>query len=204
LLSLMKAGEPVTMMIHDITAKVGRHRRRTRVGRGESSGLGKTSGRGHKGAKSRSGWSLNPQYQGGQINFIQKMPKRGFTNAEFKKHFHIINVQDLETLADAGGEITIETLAAAGLVRDAKLPLKVLGEGELTKKVSVTAAKFSAGAKAKIEKAGGTATEIVKVKWTRQGAANAASEDGTAKASRAPRQPKTSKNDAKNEDQQEK
>jgi large subunit ribosomal protein L15 len=179
------------MMIHDITAKVGRHRRRTRVGRGESSGLGKTSGRGHKGAKSRSGWSLNPQYQGGQINFIQKMPKRGFTNAEFKKHFHVINVQDLETLADAGGEITIETLAAAGLVRDAKLPLKVLGEGELTKKVSVTAAKFSATAKAKIEKAGGTATEIVKVKWSRETAA---------KASGAPAKAKT----AKKKDQDEK
>jgi len=162
------------MMIHDITAKVGSHRRRTRVGRGESSGLGKTSGRGHKGARSRSGWSLNPQYQGGQINFIQKMPKRGFTNAEFKKHFHIVNVQDLEKLADAGGEITVESLAAAGLVRDAKLPLKVLGEGELTKKVSVTAAKFSATAKAKIEKAGGTATEIVKVKWSRDAASTSA------------------------------
>lgn len=154
------------MMIHDITAKVGRHRRRVRVGRGEGSGVGKTSGRGHKGAKSRSGWSLNPQYQGGQINFIQKMPKRGFSNAPFKKHFHVVNVQDLEKLAGAGDEITVETLAAAGLVRDAKLPLKVLGEGELTKKLTVTAAKFSASAKAKIEKAGGVANEVVKPRWS--------------------------------------
>ena len=155
------------MMIHEITSKVGKHRKRQRVGRGESSGMGKTSGRGHKGAKSRSGWSLPPQYQGGQINFIQKMPKRGFSNAPFKKVFHIVNVKALEAVAKSGDEVTVQTLASAGIIRDANLPLKVLGEGELTKKLTVTANKFSATAKAKIEAVGGTVNEIVKVKWTR-------------------------------------
>jgi large subunit ribosomal protein L15 len=159
----------VIMMIHEITEKVAKYKPRKRLGRGESSGMGKTSGRGHKGAKSRSGWSLNPQYQGGQINFIQKMPKRGFSNAGFRKVFHVVNVKALEAVASNGDEITIESLASAGVVRDAKFPLKVLGEGELTKKITVTAAKFSASAKAKIEKAGGTANEIPLTKWGRKG-----------------------------------
>src|SRR5215510_11447579 len=153
------------MMIHEITNKVAKYKPRKRLGRGESSGMGKTSGRGHKGAKSRSGWSLNPQYQGGQINFIQKMPKRGFSNAGFRKEYHIINVKALEAAAGVGDEVTVESLAAAGVIRDARLPLKVLGEGDLTKKLNVTAAKFSASAKAKIEKAGGTATQLPDVKW---------------------------------------
>lgn len=155
------------MMIHEITEKVGKYKPRKRVGRGESSGMGKTSGRGHKGAKSRSGWSLPPQYQGGQINFIQKMPKRGFTNAPFKKVFHVVNVKALEAIASNGDEITADSLAAAGVIRDANLPLKILGEGELTKKLTVTAAKFSASAKAKIEAAGGTIHELVKTTWRR-------------------------------------
>jgi large subunit ribosomal protein L15 len=155
------------MMIHDITQKVGKHKARTRVGRGESSGLGKTSGRGHKGAASRSGWSLRPAYLGGQINFIQKLPKRGFSNAPFRKMYHVVNVKALDAVAANGDEITVESLAAAGVVRDGKLPLKVLGEGEITKKITVTAAKFSASAKAKIEKAGGTVIEVQKKDWNR-------------------------------------
>jgi len=156
-------------MIHEITEKVGKKKPRKRLGRGESSGMGKTSGRGSKGAKSRSGWSLNPQYQGGQINFIQKMPKRGFSNAEFRKEFHIVNVKALEAATSVGDEVTVESLAAAGVIRDARLPLKVLGEGDLTKKLNVTAAKFSASAKSKIEAVGGTATELPDVKWGRKG-----------------------------------
>ena len=183
------------MMIHEITNKVGKKRPRKRVGRGESSGMGKTSGRGSKGAKSRSGWSLPPQYQGGQINFIQKMPKRGFTNAAFKKVFHIVNVKDLDATAQNGDEITIESLAAAGLVRDAKLPLKVLGEGEISKKVTVSAAKFSASAKAKIEAAGGKAVEIVTVKWSRDGAAATQSADSAGNSEAA--SPKKSKSAGK-------
>lgn len=148
------------MMIHEITEKVGKHRRRARVGRGESSGMGKTSGRGHKGAASRSGWSLPPKYQGGQINFIQKMPKRGFTNAEFKTVFNIVNVKALDAFAQNGDEVTTQSLLAAGIIRNANLPLKVLGEGELTKKLTVTANRFSASAKSKIEAAGGTVNQL--------------------------------------------
>jgi large subunit ribosomal protein L15 len=155
------------MMIHEITQKVGRHKARMRVGRGESSGLGKTSGRGHKGAASRSGWSLRPAYMGGQINFIQKLPKRGFSNAPFRKMFHIVNVKAIDAFAKTGDEVTVESLAAAGIISDAELPLKVLGEGEITKKVTVTAAKFSASAKAKIEKAGGTVNEVKTTTWNR-------------------------------------
>ena len=148
------------MMIHEITKKVGKHRRRARVGRGESSGMGKTSGRGHKGAKSRSGWSLPPQYQGGQINFIQKMPKRGFTNAMFKTVYNIVNVKALESFAQSGDDVNSASLLAAGLIRRQDRPLKVLGEGELTKKLTVTAERFSASARQKIEAAGGTVNEL--------------------------------------------
>ena len=153
------------MMIHEITKKVGRKKAPIRVGRGESSGLGKTSGRGHKGAASRSGWSLRPAYQGGQINFIQKLPKRGFSNAGFRKVFHVVNVKAIDAVVKNGDDVTVESLAAAGVIRDANLPLKVLGEGEITKKITITAAKFSASAKAKIEKAGGTVNEVAKKDW---------------------------------------
>lgn len=157
------------MMIHDITQKVAKHERRVRVGRGKASGLGKTAGRGHKGAKSRSGWSLRPAYQGGQINFIQKMPKRGFNNHNFQTVYAVVNVKAIEAVAGTGDEVSAQTLAAAGILRNANLPLKVLGEGELTKKVKVTAHRFSASAREKIEKAGGTVVEIPATKWTRKG-----------------------------------
>src|SRR5262249_34752009 len=97
-------------------------------------------------------------------------PKRGFSNSGFRKEYHIVNVKALEAAAGVGDEVTVETLAAAGVIRDSRLPLKVLGEGDLTKKLNVTAAKFSASAKAKIEKAGGTATQLPDVKWGREGA----------------------------------
>jgi len=158
------------MMIHEVTAKVAGHPQRKRRGRGNASGIGGTSGRGHKGAKSRAGWSRRVQYDGGQINFIQKLPKRGFSNAEYRKHYHVINVGDLNALAGQGAEITIESLAAAGLVRDARLPLKVLGEGDVKAALNVTAAKCSASAKAKIEAAGGTLTLQVPMVWGRNGA----------------------------------
>lgn len=147
------------MMIHEITEKVGAYKGRKRVGRGEGSGLGGTSGRGHKGAASRAGFSRRPGYEGGQVPLIRRIPKRGFNNANFRSLYHVVNVKALDAHCQSGDEVTVESLAAAGLVRDASLPLKVLGEGELTKKLNVTAAKFSAGAKSKIEAAGGSATE---------------------------------------------
>jgi large subunit ribosomal protein L15 len=150
------------MMIHEITEKVGRFKARKRVGRGEGSGNGKTAGRGHKGAKSRAGYSRRASYEGGQLPWFQRFPKRGFSNAAFKKHFHVINLKVIEERFDDGATIDLESLAAIRLIRDTQLPLKVLGEGELTKKFKVTAAKFSASARKKIEAAGGSCTEAVR------------------------------------------
>jgi large subunit ribosomal protein L15 len=150
------------MMIHEITEKVGRFKARKRVGRGEGSGNGKTAGRGHKGAKSRAGYSRRASYEGGQLPWFQRFPKRGFSNAAFKKHYHVINLKVIEERFDDGATIDLDSLAAARLIRDTQLPLKVLGEGELTKKFTVTATKFSASARKKIEAAGGTCTEAVR------------------------------------------
>ena len=155
------------MMIHEITKSVGKHRARKRVGRGEGSGHGKTSGRGHKGAASRAGWKRRPGYEGGQMPLIRRMPKRGFSNVQFRTLYHVVNVRHLEALCDDGAAVTVETLAEAGLVRDTNRPLKVLGDGDLSKKLDVTAARFSAAAKQKIEAAGGTVTVVTKKKWTR-------------------------------------
>ena len=147
------------MMIHEITEKVGAHKSRRRVGRGEASGHGKTSGRGHKGAKSRAGWTSRPGYQGGATPFMRRFPKRGFKN-NFRIEFHVVNVQVLEKNFDAGATVDVAALAKKGLVPDATMPLKVLGHGDIAKKLTVVAAKFSESAKAKIEKSGGTAKVI--------------------------------------------
>lgn len=155
------------MMIHEITAQTGRYKKRKRVGRGHGSGLGKTSGRGHKGARSRAGYSRRPGFEGGQMSFIRRMPKRGFTNTQFRNLFHIVNVQDLEARIEDGVDVDTSMLVEVGLIRDDKLPLKVLGHGALTKKLNITAAKFSASAKQKIEAAGGTVNEVTRVKWMR-------------------------------------
>jgi large subunit ribosomal protein L15 len=144
------------MMIHEITKVAGKHRPRKRVGRGEGSGIGGTSTRGHKGAKSRAGWTSRPGYQGGATPFMRRFPKRGFKN-NFRALFHVVNVQVLEKHFDAGATVEIAALAKKGLVPDATLPLKVLGHGDVSKKLTVVAAQFSATAKEKIEKAGGTA-----------------------------------------------
>jgi large subunit ribosomal protein L15 len=146
-------------MIHEITKLVGKHKRRTRIGRGPGSGKGKTAGRGHKGAGSRAGFggSLHPLYEGGQMPYFRRIPKRGFNNANFRNVFAVINVKVLEANFDNGATVDIQALADKHLVPNDKLPLKILGEGELTKKLTVKAAKYSASAKEKIEKAGGAA-----------------------------------------------
>lgn len=143
------------MMIHEITPQAGRYKKRKRVGRGPGSGLGKTAGRGHKGAKSRSGYSQSA-HEGGQMQFFRRIPKRGFSNARFRQDWLIVNVNVLEKHFDDGAEVTPETLAQSGLIPDKKLPLKVLGQGDLTKKLTVVAAGFSKGAEAKITGAGGS------------------------------------------------
>ena len=155
------------MMIHEITSKVGKHAARKRVGRGHGSGLGKTSGRGHKGAGSRSGYSRRAYFEGGQMSWTRRIPKRGFTNAAFKKHYHVVNIRVLEERVEDGADVTAQVLAHLGIIRDDSLPLKILGDGEITKKFNVTAAKLSKSAAAKIEAAGGTVTEVSKQKWMR-------------------------------------
>jgi len=146
-------------MIHEITKLVGKHKRRTRIGRGPGSGKGKTSGRGHKGAGSRSGFSgsIHPLYEGGQMPYFRRIPKRGFNNANFRTEYAVINVKILEAHFEDGATVDVKALADKHLVSNDQLPLKILGEGELTKKLTVKAAKYSASAKAKIEKAGGAA-----------------------------------------------
>ena len=155
------------MMIHEITEKVGRYKARKRIGRGEGSGHGGTAGRGHKGAGSRAGHSRRASYEGGQLPWFQRFPKRGFSNAAFTKRYHVINLKMLEERFDDVAEVTLEVLAAKRLVRDTNLPLKVLGEGELTKKFTVTATKFSASARKKIEDAGGSTAEATRSKSTK-------------------------------------
>ena len=135
------------MMIHEITCQVGRKKQRKRIGRGEGSGHGGTAGRGHKGAKSRSGWKRRAYFDGGQMSFVRRIPKRGFTNAQFKTNFHVVNLKTLEERLDDGADVTPETLVAAGIIRDAKQPLKILGEGDITKKFNVTATKLSKSAR---------------------------------------------------------
>ena len=161
------------MMIHEITIKVGKYKARKRIGRGEGSGTGKTSGRGHKGAKSRSGWKRRPGFEGGQMPLVRRMPKRGFTNANFRRLFHVVNLKQLEARCEDGATVTAESLAESGLIRDTSLPLKVLGDGTLSRKLNITAAKFSASARTKIEEAGGTVIVVAKIKWTRAAAARA-------------------------------
>ena len=155
------------MMIHEITEKVGRYKTRKRVGRGRGSGVGKTSGRGHKGAGSRAGYKRRAYFEGGQMPFARRIPKRGFSNHAFRNLYHIVNIKVLDARFDDGADVDAAALAEIGVIRDTKLPLKVLGEGELKKKINVTAAKFSAQARTKIEQAGGTVNEVTKTKWVR-------------------------------------
>jgi len=147
------------MMIHEVTEKAGKHKARKRVGRGIGSGHGKTSGRGHKGAGSRSGsgGSIRASREGGQMPLFRRIPKRGFSNARFTKKWYAVNVKALEERFQVGAEVTPETLVKVGLIPNTKLPVKLLGEGDLKKKLNVTVAAYSTGAKAKIEQAGGVA-----------------------------------------------
>ena len=153
------------MMIHEITQLVGRHKRRKRVGRGPGSGDGKTAGRGHNGARSRSGFSTQVGREGGQMPLYRRVPKRGFSNARFRgPAFAIVNVRALDARFDDGAEVTPAALAAAGLIGSERQPVKVLGAGETSKKLRVTATAFSQTAKEKIEKAGGAVTVVEPVK----------------------------------------
>jgi len=148
------------MMIHEITSKVGKYKKAKRVGRGIGSGWGKTCGRGHKGAGSRSGFtgSIRASREGGQMPLFRRIPKRGFSNALFKKVFVVVNVRDIQDRFDDGAQVNLDAFVKVGLIPNTKKPVKVLGEGDLTKKLDVSAAAFSQGAAQKIADAGGTVT----------------------------------------------
>ena len=143
------------MKLDEILHAAGRHKRPTRLGRGKGSGQGKTSGRGHKGLGARAGSGQRPGYEGGQNPILARIPKRGFTNAPFRKVYQIINVADLERF-DAGSTVDAGALLKVGLIKHPAVPVKVLGDGALTKKLTVEAARFSASAREKITQAGGT------------------------------------------------
>ena len=147
------------MIINDVHEGILKNKRKKRLGRGTGSGLGKTAGRGHKGQRSRAGHSQHPTFQGGAMPMIRRVGKRGFNN-KFGKVVGEVNVADLEANFDAGAEVNAETLKAKGLANYRYDVLKVLGKGELTKKLTITAHRFSASAKEKIEKAGGSITEL--------------------------------------------
>lgn len=147
------------MNIHDLRPQEGARQKPKRLGRGIGSGLGKTSGKGHKGQNARSGGGVRPGFEGGQMPLIRRLPKVGFTNV-FKKVYNIVNVEALNVFED-GAVVTAEALKEKGIIKKIEpYGLKVLGRGELTKKLTVQAAKFSASAKEIIEKAGGKA-EVV-------------------------------------------
>ncbi len=145
------------MHLAEITTRAGRNRRPKRVGRGEGSGSGKTSGRGTKGAGQRSGWKQRGLQEGGQMPTFRRIPKRGFSNAKFTTRFTVVNVEALEKAFSPNTHVTAEALLEAGLIRTVNCPVKVLGDGKLTKKLTVDAAKFSKSAAEKIQKAGGEA-----------------------------------------------
>lgn len=145
------------MKLHELKNVKGAVHRKKRVGCGEGGGHGKTSGRGGKGQTARSGGSIRPGFEGGQMPLYRKLPHRGFNQFNFRTELAVINVGDLAGLEASVKEVTAETLAAAGLIRAGEKAVKILGDGEITRGLKVTAAKFSESAKAKIEKAGGQA-----------------------------------------------
>ena len=144
------------MLNHEITSVVGKHKARKRVGRGRGTGHGKTCGRGHKGANSRAGATRLSLSEGGQMPLFRRLPKRGFSNSKFANRYEIVNVCQLEQFDD-GAEIGVEQLAGAGLVNKPKSRVKILGNGSLTKKLKVSAHKFSKSALEKIAGCGGSA-----------------------------------------------
>jgi large subunit ribosomal protein L15 len=158
------------MRLHNLSPRPGAKHRRKRLGQGESSGHGKTSGRGGKGQTARSGSSIRIGFEGGQMPLIRRMPKRGFNNAAFTTRYVPVNLENLNQFDD-GTTVDEAALRKAGLANGTLKLIKVLGTGELKKKLTVSAHAFSASAKAAIEKAGGTANVITKPKAETQKAA---------------------------------
>ena len=147
------------MKLHELSPQEGSVKEGFRKGRGAGSGNGKTAGKGHKGQNARSGGGVRPGFEGGQLPLYRKLPKRGFNNARFAKQYTEVNVQSLNRFSD-GDVVDSAALLAMGIVKVVVDGIKVLGEGELTKKLTVKAAVFSASAKEKIEAVGGK-TEVI-------------------------------------------
>lgn len=145
------------MKLHELKNVKGAVHRKKRVGCGEGGGHGKTSGKGGKGQTARSGGSIRPGFEGGQMPLYRKLPHRGFNQFNFRTEIAVLNVGDLAGLDASITEVNAELLASKGLIRSGEKAVKILGDGELTRALKVTAAKFSESAKAKIEKAGGQA-----------------------------------------------
>lgn len=141
------------MKLHELEKNIGATHRRKKVGRGPGSGLGKTSGKGHKGQKSRSGVTIPATFEGGQMPLFRKLPKRGFSNHKFKKEYAVVNLDDLNIFED-GTLVTPVLLREKGIINKELEGVKILARGELKKKLTVQAHKFSLSAKEKIEKSG--------------------------------------------------
>ena len=152
----------MALSLNNLHPAKGSTHKKKRVGRGPGSGLGKTAGRGHKGQKSRSGYSSRAGFEGGQMPLQRRLPKRGFTNI-FKKEWIEISLAKIEENFSAGDNVTPEILHERGLIKKAKHDLVILGNGEITKNLNISAHRFTKTAKDKIEKAGGSATTIEKV-----------------------------------------
>lgn len=144
------------MRIHDVNEDIQSYRPRKRIGRGPGSGHGKTAGRGHKGQKSRAGWSRSPVFQGGAMPLVRRVPKRGFHN-RFAKVVVSVNLGQLDARFSEGTEVTLAALRDASLIPSRFDEVKILGDGNLTKKLKISAHRFSASAKEKIKQAGGEA-----------------------------------------------
>ena len=144
------------MKLHELQPAYGSVKDVKRIGRGHGSGNGKTAGKGHKGQKARSGGSIRPGFEGGQMPLQRRMPKRGFNNI-FAKEYAAVNISELEKRFESGAVIDAAALIESGAIKDAKDGVKILGHGEHTKSLTVKAAKFTAAAQEKFEKAGGKA-----------------------------------------------
>ena len=147
------------MKLHELEKNIGATHRKKRLGCGRGSGLGKTSGKGQKGQKARSGGSINPVFEGGQLPLYRRIPKRGFSNALFKTEYAVINVEDLNNFED-GTVVSPALLRETGMVKNQLSGIKVLGEGKLEKKLTIQAHKFSKSALEKIKESGSTAEVI--------------------------------------------
>ena len=143
------------MKLKEVLQKAGKHKSRKRVGRGQGSGNGKTCGRGHKGAKSRSGFKRRVAFEGGQMSLVRRLPKRGFTNAPFKIRYDVVNLLYLEKWFESGDTVDLTTIVDRGLIKSRHGRLKILGTGDLSKSLTVVTEGISETARQKIEAAGG-------------------------------------------------